>query len=66
MAAEIINLRKARKDRARALADDKAAENRIRFGRSKAERDKLKAEQDLAARRIDGHRLDEPDPDTGR
>lgn len=66
MAAEIINLRKARKDRARAQAEDKAAENRIRFGRTKAERDRLKAETELAERRIDGHRLGDPETDDSR
>ena len=36
--SEIVNLRQARKAKARAAAADKAAENRLRFGASKAER----------------------------
>ncbi len=36
--AEPVSLNKARKARARADAKRKAAENRVRFGRSKAER----------------------------
>lgn len=55
---EIVNLRRARKDRARADADRKAEANRIAFGRSKAEKSLTQAERDLAERRIEGHRLD--------
>jgi hypothetical protein len=36
--AEIINLRRARKAKARQGAADTAANNRLRFGRTKAER----------------------------
>ena len=51
---EIINLRKARKDKLRAGQADKAAETRVRHGRtaSQRERDRLEAEQ--AARKLDG------------
>ena len=35
---DVVNLRQARKQRARADKDKKAAENRVRFGRTKAER----------------------------
>lgn len=59
--AEIINLRRARKAKSREAADAKAAENRERFGRPKAERDRLRAEAQLAGRRLDAHRRDEPD-----
>ena len=64
--AEIINLRLARKQKARAEAEKAAEQNRISFGRSKAERSLTEAERDKAARHIDGHRLerdgDEPEP----
>ena len=63
--AEIINLRQARKQKARAEAEKTAAQNRIAFGRTKAERKLTEAERDKAARHIDGHRLDrddEPEP----
>jgi hypothetical protein len=62
--AEIINLRRARKQRARQESETKAEQNRISFGRTKAERSLTEAEQDKAARLLDGHRLgsgeDEP------
>ncbi len=38
MTAEIVNLRRARKAKARASDEAAAAENRIRFGRTKDER----------------------------
>lgn len=62
--AEIINLRQARKQKARAEAQKAAEQNRISFGRTKAERRLTEAERDKAARHIDGHKLgrDEPEP----
>jgi hypothetical protein len=36
--AEIINLRQARKARARTEAEGRAGDNRVRFGRTKAEK----------------------------
>lgn len=63
--AEIINLRQARKQKARAQAEKTAEQNRIAFGRTKAERKLTEAERDKAARHIDGHKLDrddEPEP----
>ena len=55
---EIVNLRRARKDRARADADSKAQANRIAFGRTKSEKSLTQAERDIAERRIEGHRRD--------
>ena len=65
--AEIVNLRMARKQKARADREKIAAENRAVHGRSKAERLAGKAEQERAAARLDGHRLDHPagKPDSG-
>ncbi len=60
--AEIINLRQARKARERAAKEAKAAENRIAFGRPKAERKTTDARKDLAERRHEGHRLDRDEP----
>lgn len=59
--AEIINLRTARKARARAAHEQQAAENRARFGRTKAEklRDRIAAER--ADRAQDGARLERDD-----
>lgn len=60
--AEIVNLRQARKKKARAEKEARAAENRILFGRTKAEKELTKAERDLAARRIDAHKRDDETP----
>lgn len=59
--AEIVNLRRARKQRERAAAEQQAEQNRISFGRSKAERRLAEAERDKADRTLDGHRLADPD-----
>ena len=58
--AEIINLRQARKIRQRRAAEAEAAENRIRFGRTKGERQATDTDEAVATRRLDGHRI-EPD-----
>ena len=56
--AEIINLRMARKQKARAEKDVQAQQNRILFGRTKAEKLKQAAEKAQADRHIDGLRKD--------
>jgi hypothetical protein len=60
--AEIINLRQARKDRARREHDSEADANRRRFGRTRAEK---KADKDAAerARKLHQDRQLEPDKD---
>lgn len=45
---EVVNLRRARKQLKRAAADDKAAANRAKFGRTRAE----KARDEDAAERL--------------
>ncbi|NWG72958.1 MAG: DUF4169 family protein [Parvularculaceae bacterium] len=57
MTAEIVNLRKARKAKARAEREAQAAANRLRFGRSKAERSREEAETVRHERSLDGARL---------
>lgn len=52
---DVVNLHRARKSRARTQAQAEAAENRVRFGRTKAERGAQAAEEQLKARRLDGH-----------
>ena len=59
--AEVVNLRRARKERARAEAAKQADANRVAFGRTKAEKTLTAAERDLAARRIDGHKRETPE-----
>lgn len=57
--AEIVNLRRARKHKMRAEQASEAAENRIRFGRTKAEREREEAQKILADKRIEAHKRDE-------
>ncbi|WIM11714.1 DUF4169 family protein [Enhydrobacter sp.] len=55
--ADIVNLRRARKERARRERDSRAQTNRLRFGRTKAEKavDKDRAERQREA--LDGKQL---------
>ena len=55
--AEIVNLRRARKAKARATDDAKASENRAKFGRTKVERERVETESKLGLSRLDGHKL---------
>jgi hypothetical protein len=58
--AEIVNLRQARKQKARAEKAAKAGENRRAFGLTKAERNLTNATKNLTLRRLEGHKRDEP------
>lgn len=53
--ADVVNLNRARKARARAADKAKAAENRVRFGRSKAEKAASNLDRIRAERALDGH-----------
>ena len=58
---EVVNFRRARKKAARQLAERTASANRLRHGRSKAERE-LEAKRDVKARRdLDRHRIETGD-----
>jgi hypothetical protein len=58
---DIVNLRKARKKIERHQAEEKAAANRLRYGRSKAERT-LDAERNAKSRQdLDRHLIDTGD-----
>lgn len=57
--AEIVNLRLARKQKARAEKETAAAQNRILHGRTKAEKQRSAIEKERAERHIDGHKRDE-------
>ncbi|OLB70711.1 MAG: hypothetical protein AUI16_24890 [Alphaproteobacteria bacterium 13_2_20CM_2_64_7] len=58
---DIVNLRRARKRAERQLAERTASANRLRYGRSKAQRD-LEAQRDVKARRnLDRHRIETGD-----
>lgn len=58
--AEIINLRSVRKARAKAEKTSEAQANRVKFGRTKAEKARDKIEAERAARSIDGALRDQP------
>jgi hypothetical protein len=59
--AEIVNLRAARKRKAREDADRTAEANRALFGRSKSEKQRDRLEKDRARAFVDGHRRHVPD-----
>lgn len=56
MSADLINLRRARKAKARDEKERQAKTNRLAFGRTKAEKKETAAERDRALRAIDAHR----------
>lgn len=60
---DIVNLRRARKAKARATAEAGAAVNRVAHGRTKAERKLARAEKDAADRKLDGHKRNDDDDD---
>lgn len=59
--AEIINLKRVRKSRDRAAKEAEAAENRTKFGRTKADKSQAEGEAEIVDRKLDAHRLDPPD-----
>lgn len=56
--SKVVNLNRFRKQKARMAAQQQAAENRLRFGRSKAEKALDTAAGEEARRRLDGLRRD--------
>lgn len=60
--AEIINLKRFRKARAKAEEARTAEENRIRFGRTKAEKSLAESTRQQDDARLEGHRRDTPYP----
>ncbi len=60
---EIVNLKLARKRKARAEKDGRAAENRILFGRTKAEKQQTEAERLRTVTSLNGHKRE---PDAGK
>jgi hypothetical protein len=61
--AEIINLRRARKDKARAEKDKVAAANRVAHGTPKALKKLEQAKTEQAAQRLSGRKLEKSDGD---
>jgi hypothetical protein len=58
---DVVNLRQARKAKARAGREAEAAANRAAHGRTRAERNLTEARAEQDARRIDAHRLGRAD-----
>ena len=56
--AEIINMRTARKARARQNAEREAANNRAKFGQTKAEKQRQRADAERTERLFDGVKLE--------
>lgn len=61
MPSNVINLRHARKQKARAEKAANAARNRALHGRTKADRRRDEAEEERAARALDGARRESDD-----
>jgi hypothetical protein len=59
----VVNLRTARKRAQRTQADDRAAQNRLKHGQSKAEVKLAAARTAKAGRDLEGHRLEQGDPE---
>ncbi|SMC58281.1 DUF4169 family protein [Rhizobium sp. RU36D] len=63
MSADIINLRQARKSKARSEKEKRADQNRISHGLSKAEKTLAKALNEQAGKRLDQGRIEKPERD---
>jgi Domain of unknown function (DUF4169) len=59
MTGEIINLRRARKAKARVAASAKADANRIKHGVATSERELAKARREKDKRAVDAHKLED-------
>lgn len=57
--AELINLNKARKAKARAAGKAQASENRVRFGQSKGQKAATKLDAERARRDLEGKKRDD-------
>ena len=59
--ADLVNLNRARKAKARAEKDAQAAANRVKFGRTKGQKAADAAAAERAARAVDQARREEPE-----
>lgn len=57
--AEIVNLSRFRKSKKKAERELQAAENRAAHGRTKAEKNAARANHELLASKLDGHKRDD-------
>ncbi len=60
---DVVNLNRFRKAKAKAASEDAAAANRLRYGKSAAERKREEADDLLKLRRHEGHKLIAPRKD---
>ncbi|NML73208.1 DUF4169 family protein [Rhizobium sp. S-51] len=61
MSADVVNLRQFRKSKARSEKEKQADQNRITFGRTKAEKELTRALNEKAEKSLDQGRLDKPE-----
>lgn len=59
--SDVINLNRFRKRKKAAEKEAQAAENRAKFGRTKAEKERDKRARDELASHVDGHRRESED-----
>lgn len=64
MASNIVNLNRFRKKKAREDKAKQADINRIRHGRTQAEKDREHIEKERTARAIDGKKLEQASPES--
>ncbi|OLP61330.1 hypothetical protein BJF93_21395 [Xaviernesmea oryzae] len=62
MSGDVVNLRQARKQKLRRAKEEAADQNRISFGRTKAEKTLTRSLNDMASKKLDQGRR-EPAPD---
>ena len=63
MSGDVVNLRQFRKQKARSDKESRAAQNRITFGRTKAEKSLTEARNAKAEAQLDQGRLEKPPQD---
>ncbi|POO57748.1 DUF4169 family protein [Agrobacterium rosae] len=63
MTGDVVNLRQFRKQKARDEKEKQAEQNRLTFGRTKAEKNLTSALNDKAARELDQGKLDKDEGD---
>ena len=56
---EVINLRQARKAKARTENEQKAAGNRLQFGRRKEDKELLRLLDEQSEKNLDGHKRED-------
>jgi hypothetical protein len=61
MSGDVVNLRQFRKQKARSESEKKAEQNRLTFGRTKAEKDLTRARNEKAEKALDQGHIERPD-----